>query len=57
MSDQQMAELYERLTAGRSKQATAERVFLRGFNAGIDFAIKQMKLTCDEVVEETEAAE
>lgn len=57
MSDQQAAEFYERLVAGKSRQATAERVYLRGWNAGIDFAIKQMKLTCDEVVEETEAAQ
>ncbi len=46
-----MAELYERLVKGKSNQATAERVFLRGWNAGIDFAIKQQRLTCDEVVE------
>jgi len=52
MSDQQAAELYERLKAGKSKQATAENVFLRGWNAGIDFAIRQVKLTCDEVVDE-----
>lgn len=45
-----MAELYERLVNGKSKQATAERVFLRGWNAGIDFAIKQQRLTCDEIV-------
>lgn len=47
-----MAELYERLVAGKSNQATAERVYLRGWNGGIDFAIKQLKLTCDEVVDE-----
>jgi hypothetical protein len=52
LSDQQMAELYERLIGGKSKKATADRVFLRGWNAGIDFAIKQMRLTCDEIVEE-----
>ena len=51
MSEEQAAELYERLVAGRSKLATSERVFLRGFNSGIDFAIKQMKLSCDEVIE------
>lgn len=52
MSDQQMAELYERLNAGRAANATAERVFLRGWNACIDWVLKQMKLTCDEPVEE-----
>lgn len=58
MSEQRFAELYERLTNGRSRKADADHVFLRGWNAGIDFAIKQMKLTCDEVVDEpSEAAE
>lgn len=58
MSDQQTAELYERLVAGKSKKVTVERVFLRGWNAGIDYAIKQMKLSCDEIVDEpSEAAE
>lgn len=45
-----MAELYERLVKGKSNQATADRVWLRGWNAGIDFAIKQQRLTCDEVI-------
>jgi hypothetical protein len=58
MSEQRFAELYERLTAGKAKNVTVEHVFKRGWNAGIDFAIKQMKLTCDEVVDEpSEAAE
>lgn len=58
MSDQRYAELYERLTSGKKKKPSIEQVFLRGWNAGIDFAIKQMKLTCDEVVDEpSEAAE
>jgi hypothetical protein len=58
MSEQRYAELYERLVAGKKKKVTGEQVFLRGWNAGIDFAIKQMRLTCDEVVEqESEAAE
>lgn len=48
MSEQRYAELYERLTAAKKKNLPIERVFLRGWNAGIDFAIKQMKLTCDE---------
>ena len=57
MSEQRFAELYERLVGGKKKNPSTEHVFLRGWNAGIEFAIKQMKLTCDEVVEETEAAE
>lgn len=52
MSDNQMAELYERLVAAKHKNVPIQRVFLRGFNAGIDFAIKAMRLSCDEVVEE-----
>jgi hypothetical protein len=52
MSEQKYAELYERLVAGKKKKPSAEQVFLRGWNAGIDFAIKQMKLTCDEVIED-----
>lgn len=58
MSEQRFAELYERLIAGKKKNPSIEQVFLRGWNAGIDFGIKQMKLTCDEVVDESsEAAE
>lgn len=56
MSDAQAAEIYERLVKGKSKVATAEHVFLRGWNAGIEFAIKQVKLACDEPVEEEDAA-
>lgn len=52
MSDQQMAELHERLVAGRSNQATSERVFLRGWNACLDWVHKQIKLSCDEPVED-----
>ena len=52
MSEQRYAELYERLTDGKKKNPSVEQVFLRGWNAGIDFAIKQMKLTCDEVIED-----
>jgi len=46
-----MAELYERLVAGKKKQTSASYPFNRGWNAGIDFAIRQQRLTCDEVVE------
>ncbi len=51
MSDQQMAELYERLNGARAKRVTVERVFLRGWNAAIEFAIKQMRLVADEPIE------
>jgi len=57
MSDNQMAELYERLVEGKKKDVPVERVFLRGFNAGIDFAIKALRLSCDEVVEESVSRE
>ena len=52
MSDAQIAELYERLVAGRRNPATAEYPFNRGWNAGVDFALRQLKLSCDEPVEE-----
>lgn len=55
MSDQQMAELYERLVKGKSAVASNERVFLRGWNAAIDWAIRQMRLACDEPVEDKES--
>lgn len=59
MSDQQMAELYERLAKAKFdiKGFKALYPFQLGWNACIDFAIKQMRLTCDEPVEnEGEAA-
>jgi hypothetical protein len=57
MSDAQVAELYERLTKGRAIRPPVDKPFLRGWNAGIDFAIKEMRLACDEPVEETETTE
>jgi hypothetical protein len=53
MSEQLVAELYDRLVAGKKKETSIAYPFQRGWNAGIDFAIKQMKLTCDEPCEET----
>jgi hypothetical protein len=55
MSEQWTAELYERLSSAKSSQATSDRVFLRGWNAAIDFAIKQLKLASDEPVEDEAA--
>ena len=52
MSDGQMAELYERLVKGKKKKPGLDQIFLRGWNAGIDFALKQMRLSCDEQAEE-----
>lgn len=56
MSDQQMAELYDRLNGGKKKEKDVRYPFNRGWNAALDWAIKQMRLTCDEPVEK-EAAE
>lgn len=60
MSDQRIAELYERLTAAKFKIVGPKILypFQLGWNAAIDQAIKLLKLTCDEAIEEPmEAAE
>ena len=58
MTDEGVAELHARLTAGKRTPVKVEYPFNRGWNAAIDFAIRQMQLTCDEQVQETkEAAE
>jgi hypothetical protein len=49
MSDQQMEELYERLVAGKKKETNADYPFNRGWNAGIEFAMKQQRIVCEEV--------
>lgn len=57
MSEQQIAELHERLISAKFK-INGLRImypFQLGWNACIDFAIKQLKLTCDEPVEEDAA--
>lgn len=56
MSDQRIAELYERLTAAKFKIGTPKILypFQLGWNAAIDQAIKLMKLTCDEPMDEPE---
>ena len=48
MSDQLAAELYERRTAGKRKPTRAEYPFNRGWNAGIEFAIKALREACEE---------
>jgi hypothetical protein len=53
MSDNQMAELYERLVAGREKKVLVNQPFKRGWNAGIDFAIRCMRLSCNDAMEAT----
>ncbi len=50
MSDNALAELYERLTAAKSPRPTADNVFLRGWNAGLDKAIKEARLVFDDPV-------
>lgn len=47
-----MAELYERLTAARAKRPSVEQVFLRGWNAGLDKALKEARLVFDDPVGE-----
>lgn len=56
MSDQRIAELYERLTAARFTVGKPKLLypFQLGWNACIDFSIKQMRLTCDEPIEAAE---
>jgi hypothetical protein len=46
VSDAQMAELYERLTA--AKRPHPDAIFLRGWNAGLDKAIKEARLAFDD---------
>ena len=54
MSDQRIAEMYERLTAARFEARRPKFMypFQLGWNACIDFAIKQMRAACDEPIEE-----
>lgn len=48
MSDQQFAELYERLVAGKKKETGIEYPFQRGWNAAVEWVIRQMRAVCDE---------
>jgi hypothetical protein len=54
MSEQLVAELYDRLTSGKFKEIRLQYPFQRGYNAGIEFAIKQLRAAYDEPVETTE---
>src|ERR1700722_7260748 len=40
--------LHEKLIASKSHAATVDRVYLRGWNAAIDFALEQLRIACDE---------
>lgn len=53
MSDARIAELYEKLVAGRFeiKGPKIAYPFQLGWNACIDFVIKQMRIVCDEPTE------
>ena len=44
MTEDQIAELLKLLELGRSpdRQQSPERIFLRGWNAGLDFALEQI---------------
>jgi hypothetical protein len=46
LSENQASELYEKLSASKAKEPKA--IFQRGWNAAIDFAIKQIEICCDE---------
>ncbi len=50
MSEQQVAEFYELVTRAKVPRPPVDRVFHRGWNAGIDFAIRAMRTACDEPV-------
>jgi hypothetical protein len=52
LTDQFSAELYDRLQAGKFAETGPDYPFKRGYNAAIDFAIKQLRLTCDEPIED-----
>ena len=57
MSDNALAELYERLTAAKAKRPSTEAVFLRGWNAGLHKAIKEARLVFDDPVRDEPPAE
>jgi hypothetical protein len=40
--------LHERLIASKSHSSTVDRVYVRGWNAAIDFALEQLQIACDE---------
>jgi len=52
-----MAELYERLTAAKARRPSTEAVFLRGWNAGLDKAIREARLVFDDPVREEVSAD
>jgi hypothetical protein len=43
LSDGQKMELYERIVHARARHATAERAFIRGWNAGLDFVLEVLR--------------
>ncbi len=47
-----MAELYERIAAKKFSEAGPDYPFRRGWNAALDFVVKQMRATCDEPQDE-----
>jgi hypothetical protein len=57
MSDTLAAELYERLRAGLSGHISPDSLFIRGWDAGIRFAIEQLRIACDEAAPQKPAAE
>lgn len=43
-----LTEFYERLTAAKSRRPSVDNVFLRGWNAGLDKAIREARLVFDD---------
>jgi hypothetical protein len=48
VSDTLPAELYERLRAGLSGHVSPDSVFIRGWDAGVRYAIDQLRIATDE---------
>lgn len=59
MSDQRIAELYERLIAAKFKIERPRLLYpyQLGWNAAIDLAIQKMRTVCDDDHAQSEAAE
>ena len=43
LSDGQKMELYDLIVYARSRHATSERAFIRGWNAGLDFVLEVLR--------------
>lgn len=57
MSDTLAAELYDRLRAGLSGHVSPDSLFIRGWDAGVRYAIEQLRIASDEEPPQRPAAE